>query len=112
MLSGLLLHLATVSLLALLALLLGRWRRLGPAARHALWLVVLLKLLTPPLLFWPWPLTLPAGDALPVSRHDPPPERAAIEPARAAVVDLPAPAFNAALEPPAEAAAAPAAAPT
>jgi beta-lactamase regulating signal transducer with metallopeptidase domain len=33
-----------------------RIRRLGPALRHALWLVVLLKLLTPPLLTWPWPM--------------------------------------------------------
>lgn len=28
--------------------------RIGPAARHALWLVVLIKLLTPPLVVWPW----------------------------------------------------------
>ncbi|MEX2172690.1 MAG: LCCL domain-containing protein [Pirellulales bacterium] len=28
--------------------------RPGPAARHALWLVVLIKLLTPPLVVWPW----------------------------------------------------------
>src|SRR5436305_1419237 len=27
---------------------------IGPAARHALWLVVLLKMLTPPLVAWPW----------------------------------------------------------
>src|SRR5262249_51656029 len=26
-----------------------------PAARHALWLVVLIKLMTPPLFSWPWP---------------------------------------------------------
>jgi hypothetical protein len=30
--------------------------RLSPAARHALWLVVLLKLVTPPLVAWPWSL--------------------------------------------------------
>src|SRR5262249_38810532 len=28
----------------------------GPATRHALWLVVLVKLVTPPLLSWPWPV--------------------------------------------------------
>lgn len=39
--------------LAALAALIGRFGRLGPAARHALWLLVLLKLLTPPLLRWP-----------------------------------------------------------
>jgi hypothetical protein len=42
------------SILALVALLGGRFRRLGPAARHALWLVVLVKLMTPPLVHWPW----------------------------------------------------------
>jgi beta-lactamase regulating signal transducer with metallopeptidase domain len=29
--------------------------RLRPAVRHALWLVVLLKLVTPPIVSWPWP---------------------------------------------------------
>jgi beta-lactamase regulating signal transducer with metallopeptidase domain len=33
-----------------------------PAVRHALWLVVLLKLLTPPLLAWPWPAPAPLAD--------------------------------------------------
>ena len=31
-----------------------RLGRINPAVRHALWLVVLLKLLTPPLVLWPW----------------------------------------------------------
>jgi bla regulator protein BlaR1 len=31
-----------------------RWRRFGPAARHALWLVILIKMVTPPLVYWPW----------------------------------------------------------
>jgi beta-lactamase regulating signal transducer with metallopeptidase domain len=31
--------------------------RIVPAARHALWLVVLIKLLTPPLVVWPWGVT-------------------------------------------------------
>ena len=41
--------------LAVVAALLGRSRRLapGPAARHALWLLVMLKLVTPPLVHWP-----------------------------------------------------------
>jgi beta-lactamase regulating signal transducer with metallopeptidase domain len=103
MLSGLLLHLATVAVLALLALALGRWRRLGPAARHALWLVVLLKLLTPPLLFWPWPLPLPTADT-PVFRHDSP-DRAVVERVPALVVDLPPPLLDAPVEPPLEVAA-------
>jgi beta-lactamase regulating signal transducer with metallopeptidase domain len=58
MLEWLLLHTAAVLALALLALALGRWLR-APAVRHALWLVVLAKLLTPPLLSWPWAVPLP-----------------------------------------------------
>jgi beta-lactamase regulating signal transducer with metallopeptidase domain len=33
--------------------------RRRPAARHALWLIVLAKLLTPPLVHWPWSLSVP-----------------------------------------------------
>ena len=40
--------------LALVAVLAGRGLRLGPRARHALWLVVMIKLVTPPVLSWPW----------------------------------------------------------
>jgi beta-lactamase regulating signal transducer with metallopeptidase domain len=36
--------------------LLGKRLRLGPAACHALWVVVLVKLLLPPLFAWPWAL--------------------------------------------------------
>jgi bla regulator protein BlaR1 len=54
----------TTLLAAVLAILVGLagpcWPRLGPAARHALWLVVLIKLITPPLVRWPWPVELPA----------------------------------------------------
>jgi beta-lactamase regulating signal transducer with metallopeptidase domain len=47
--------LAAGALAALVALMcwLGR---LGPAARHALWLIVLLKLVTPPVILWPYAL--------------------------------------------------------
>jgi beta-lactamase regulating signal transducer with metallopeptidase domain len=41
--------------LASVVALLCRLLRPGPAVRHALWLLVLLKLLTPPLVVWPWP---------------------------------------------------------
>jgi beta-lactamase regulating signal transducer with metallopeptidase domain len=51
-------HTAGTVLLAVVVLILCRWRRLGPAARHALWLLVLLKLLTPPFISWPWALPL------------------------------------------------------
>ena len=46
--------------------------RAGPAMRHALWLLVLIKMLTPPLVVWPWavlpPLALTNGlpDARPI----------------------------------------------
>jgi len=33
-----------------------RLGRLRPAVRHALWLVVLVKLVTPPVVQWPWQL--------------------------------------------------------
>src|SRR3954454_21201775 len=49
----------SVAALAVLAALVGRVARCGPALRHALWLVVLLKLLTPPGLVWPWSLPSP-----------------------------------------------------
>jgi beta-lactamase regulating signal transducer with metallopeptidase domain len=34
-----------------------RIRRVGPAAQHALWLVLLVKLITPPVVSWPWALS-------------------------------------------------------
>ena len=40
--------------LAVVALLTGRLHSIGPTVRHLLWLVVLLKLLTPPVVSWPW----------------------------------------------------------
>ncbi|HET6327377.1 MAG TPA: M56 family metallopeptidase [Planctomycetaceae bacterium] len=40
--------------LAAIAILASRSARLGPAARHMLWLVVLIKLITPPVVNWPW----------------------------------------------------------
>ncbi|HEX4149195.1 MAG TPA: M56 family metallopeptidase, partial [Pirellulales bacterium] len=40
--------------LAVVAAVASRFRPVGPTARHLLWLVVLLKLVTPPLLSWPW----------------------------------------------------------
>ena len=47
-------HLAVTALLALFVAALCQWRRLGPATRHLLWLVVLIKLLAPPIYYWPW----------------------------------------------------------
>jgi len=56
--------------LAMVVALVSRLRPVGPTVRHALWLVVLIKLMTPPLVSWPWavpwrdlawPITTPAG---------------------------------------------------
>src|SRR5947209_10598868 len=60
------------AILAGFVVLICRCFRPGPAVQHALWLVVLVKLLTPPLIEWPWALpgigypspTGPAADAV------------------------------------------------
>jgi hypothetical protein len=57
----LILHTVSAALLAVLILALGRILRLGPPARHALWLLLLVKLLLPPLVSWPWALPLHLG---------------------------------------------------
>ena len=46
----------TAAALAVVVALVCRLGRLGPAARHALWLLVLVKLLTPPVVTWRLPL--------------------------------------------------------
>ena len=48
---------------ALAAIVAGicRATRIGPVARHSLWLIVLVKLITPPLVAWPWPVPDPFG---------------------------------------------------
>jgi beta-lactamase regulating signal transducer with metallopeptidase domain len=58
-----------VSALAALAVLASRvrWITPGPAARHALWLMVMVKLVTPPLLHWPWSVPSPVA----ISRQEP-----------------------------------------
>ncbi len=54
---------AVAALVGVLAWVLGRWGRLSPAARHMLWVLVLVKLLTPPLWGWPVALGNSAGSA-------------------------------------------------
>ncbi len=56
-------NLLMAAVLAGAVVLLCRLGRFRPAVRHALWLVVLVKLLTPPGVQWPWPLPDP-GPAL------------------------------------------------
>jgi beta-lactamase regulating signal transducer with metallopeptidase domain len=55
----------TAALAAAVAMI-CRFSRLGPVARHALWVLVLVKFVTPPLVVWPWA----APDPLGVSRFD------------------------------------------
>ncbi len=70
-------------ILAVVVALACRLGRLKPAARHALWLVVIVKLLLPPVMAWPW--------ALPV--HIAPVGLSASVPAPAHV-ETPAPAYS------------------
>jgi beta-lactamase regulating signal transducer with metallopeptidase domain len=70
MFEWLLLHTAVTALLAVVVCVLIRLFRPGPAASHALWLVVLLKLLTPPLVVWPW--SLPSWTEAPPPPRTPP----------------------------------------
>jgi beta-lactamase regulating signal transducer with metallopeptidase domain len=65
MLDWLLLHTLVVALLAGVVLALCRYFHPSPATRHALWLVVLLKMMTPPLVSWPWSLPAIVSGATP-----------------------------------------------
>jgi WD40 repeat protein/beta-lactamase regulating signal transducer with metallopeptidase domain len=78
-------------LLALLALAAGRWSR-RPALVHSLWLLVLIKLVTPPLVALPLPIAWPEQPAAP--NVTPAPETipvALAEPPAPPVKDQPAP---------------------
>src|SRR6188768_969868 len=58
--------LVTTAALAATVALVCRFGRIGPVARHALWLVVLVKFITPPLVVWPWAAPDPFG----LDRHE------------------------------------------
>ncbi|MEO8481152.1 MAG: M56 family metallopeptidase [Acidobacteriota bacterium] len=49
-------HLATVAVLAAAVQVTTRLLRAGPGLRHLLWTIVLIKLVLPPVLAWPWAL--------------------------------------------------------
>jgi beta-lactamase regulating signal transducer with metallopeptidase domain len=53
--------LVTTAALAATVAILCRFGRIGPVARHALWVVVLVKFVTPPLVVWPWAAPDPFG---------------------------------------------------
>jgi hypothetical protein len=45
--------LVTTAALAATVAIVCRFGRIGPVARHALWVIVLVKFITPPLVVWP-----------------------------------------------------------
>src|SRR6187549_2875384 len=47
--------------LAAAVTMIGRSGRIGPVAKHALWVLVLLKFITPPIVVWPWAAPDPLG---------------------------------------------------
>ena len=63
MIAWMLQNAVVAAVLALLVWGICHWRRLGPAARHGLWLLVLIKLLMPPVVSWPWAVTNPLARA-------------------------------------------------
>ena len=59
--------LVTTAALAALVAAVCRFARIGPVARHALWVLVLVKFVMPPLVVWPWA----APDPLRLARSAP-----------------------------------------
>ena len=64
--------LVTTAALAALVAVVCRFGRIGPVARHALWVLVLVKFVMPPLVVWPWaapdPLRLARNEAHEIRR--------------------------------------------
>ena len=64
--------LVTTAALAALVAVVCRFGRIGPVARHALWVLVLVKFVMPPLVVWPWaapdPLRLARSEAHEIRR--------------------------------------------
>jgi beta-lactamase regulating signal transducer with metallopeptidase domain len=56
-------NLVITTALAAVVALACRFGRIGPVARHALWVLVLVKFVTPPLVVWPWTAPDPFGIA-------------------------------------------------
>ena len=47
-------NVAITAALAAAVAIVCRLTKIGPVTRHALWVMVLVKLVTPPLVVWPW----------------------------------------------------------
>ena len=83
--------------LALVVLLVCRFVRIGPVARHALWVLILVKFVTPPVIEWPWPAPDPfrlAASDVPVQVMTPfvtIETQAVLEPAASSVANVAGP---------------------
>jgi len=62
-------NLVVTTLLAGAVALVCRTMRVGPVVRHALWVIVLIKFITPPVLVWPWSAPDPFGVSALDMRH-------------------------------------------
>ena len=58
--------------LVLITVVVSQLRSVGPTARHGVWLVVMIKLITPPLLSWPWATYTPISKWFITSAEDKP----------------------------------------
>lgn len=56
-------NVVVTALLAGAVAVICRTTRIGPVARHALWVIILVKFITPPVLVWPWAAPDPLGVA-------------------------------------------------
>jgi beta-lactamase regulating signal transducer with metallopeptidase domain len=63
--------LVSTAALAVVVAAICRFTRIGPVARHALWVLVLIKFVTPPLVVWPWAAPDPFGLAVTVADSGP-----------------------------------------
>ncbi len=85
MLTDIALHVSLVAVLAIVVGVACRWGRFRPAICHALWLVVLFKLLLPPVIAWPVSLQSPPP---------PPKVQPAVTQTVTVVREVPAPAWD------------------
>ena len=54
-------NVVATAILALVVVVICRTFRISPVIRHALWMLVLIKFITPPVLTWPWRVPDPLG---------------------------------------------------
>jgi beta-lactamase regulating signal transducer with metallopeptidase domain len=88
MFQWLIVHTVTTASLAVVVLAANRCFRLGPAVRHLLWLVVVVKFLTPPVVYWPWALPMHRPTAA-VTAATAAPAAPSIGGVRTVIIDMP-----------------------